>query len=43
MRISAVVFDLGGVLFDYHPEIRRKKFAKLAGFGDEEVERRLFH
>ncbi len=39
--IKVVLFDLGGVLFDYQPELRWQAFAEQTAIPAEEVRRRL--
>lgn len=41
MTIAAVVFDLGGVVFRYHPERRFDGFAGATGLAAAEVRKRL--
>lgn len=38
---SVILFDLGGVLFRYQPQIRWQAFAEQTGLSAEEVRRRL--
>lgn len=39
--MRAVIFDLGGVVFHYSPEVRWRKFAALTGEAPIEVRKRL--
>jgi len=41
MRIQAVIFDLGGVAFDYRPERRLQEFAAQTGESAQTIRRRL--
>lgn len=41
MKLEAVVFDLGGVLFRYLPERRLEMFSSLTGMAADDVRRRL--
>ena len=40
--MRAIVFDLGGVVFDYAPARRLTEFAALTGLPEAEVQKRLF-
>ena len=40
--ITTVVFDLGGVVFDYRPADRRRRFAAITGLPEADVQKRLF-
>lgn len=42
MIVDAIVFDLGGVVFDYQPHVRRAQFAGAVGLSEDDIQKRLF-